>query len=236
MSRKGHGLQGLLAWCSVFFMSTSSHTRSYYECKEANISQHDTVYFLTHGRICAACEVSESIELHHLLGSELWKSKDEKSIPLCTTCHAEYHDVNEFPAHISIKEFLAAKGASKEGKRLCSKYQALLVPMLKENREEIDELRWRLNGRKEDEDEYHSFVAGKHLSVPYLFAKEVMEREKSYYTHTEAFANANGMKESRDEEKSRELLYSFKYRWVEEEIKSLLRLRGRQLSEIEKIK
>jgi 5-methylcytosine-specific restriction endonuclease McrA len=49
-------------------------------------------FFRKNGRVCAACESTEQIQLHHLDYSTLGRERDIDLVPLCKICHREYHE------------------------------------------------------------------------------------------------------------------------------------------------
>jgi 5-methylcytosine-specific restriction endonuclease McrA len=48
-------------------------------------------YFETHRKVCKACGVIRSIELHHKTYARLGNERDQDLVPLCHRCHLSLH-------------------------------------------------------------------------------------------------------------------------------------------------
>ena len=48
-------------------------------------------YYKTHKRICSACNSTEHIVLHHIIYGNYGNEDDINLVPLCSSCHHEFH-------------------------------------------------------------------------------------------------------------------------------------------------
>lgn len=213
-------------------------------------------FFLTHSEECSACGNTNAVDLHHKTYTRLGLEDDNDLVALCKTCHAQYHAIFLHTSVTDSENFVAVKHASQEGKKIFRQYKYLIDEMfsapMKEYTEKMLLLRTIMNNPKiehelrpaKEKERIKSF-AGKIGMIFNSFLSNcsgrIIELDNpeigtSYVRNYMTFyLDVDGQPDLYGESKRYDLFLLLKYRWLLQELVSLVPYEL-TLSELQKIK